>query len=93
MGIRAALGASRTDLIRLVIRGGSVPVLVGIAAGLGGSIALARFIQTMLFETNPIDALTLASVSALFLAVALAACFIPAWRAAMVDPISALRQE
>jgi putative ABC transport system permease protein len=93
MGIRAALGASRTDLIRLVLRGGSIPVLVGIAAGLGCSIALARFIRTMLFETSPIDALTLAGVSALFLVVALAACLIPAWRAAKVDPLAALRQE
>ncbi|HEV8262557.1 MAG TPA: FtsX-like permease family protein, partial [Burkholderiales bacterium] len=93
MGIRAAMGASRADLIRLVIGGGLIPVLFGIAAGLGGAMGLARFIQSMLFATNPLDAPTLIGVSALFLVVAIAACFVPAWRAASVDPMSALRQE
>ena len=93
MGIRAAMGASRADLIRLVIGGGSIPVLAGIAVGLGGSMALARFIEAMLYATSPIDAPTLVGVSALFLAVALAACFLPAWRASRVDPMTALRQE
>jgi predicted permease len=93
MGIRAALGATRGDLIRLVIGGGTIPALVGIVAGLGGSMALARFIEAMLYATNPIDAPTLAGVSALLLVVALAACFVPAWRAAKVDPMTTLRQE
>ena len=93
MGIRAAMGASRADLIRLVLGGGTIPVLVGIVAGLGGSMALARFIEAMLYATKPIDAPTLVAVSALLLAVALAACFVPAWRAAKVDPMTTLRQE
>jgi putative ABC transport system permease protein len=93
MGIRAAMGASRADLIRLVIGGGIIPVLIGIVAGLGGSIALARFIESILYATNPIDAPTLVGVGALLLAVALAACFVPAWRAAKVDPMMTLRQE
>jgi putative ABC transport system permease protein len=93
LGIRAALGASRADLIRMVIGGGAMPVVAGIVVGLGGAIWLARFIQAMLFETSPIDVWNLLAVSALFLAVALAACFVPAWRAAKIDPMSALRQE
>jgi len=93
MGIRAAMGASRRDLIWLVIRGGSVPVLAGIAIGLGGAIGLGRFIQSMLFAINPLDAPTLVGVSLLFLSVALAACLVPAWRAASGDPMSALRQD
>jgi putative ABC transport system permease protein len=93
MGIRTAMGASRADLIRLVIRGGSLPVMVGIVAGLGGSLGLTRFMEAMLFATNPIDAPTLVGVSGLFLAVALAACYVPAWRAARVDPLIALRQD
>jgi putative ABC transport system permease protein len=93
MGIRAAMGASRADLIRLVIGGGIIPVLIGIVAGLGGSMALARFIESILYATNPIDAPTLVGVGALLLAVALAACFVPAWRAAKVDPMMTLRQE
>jgi putative ABC transport system permease protein len=93
MGIRAAMGASRADLLRLVIGGGSIPVLVGIAVGLAGAVWLSRFIGSLLFATEPIDVPTLIGVSVLFLTVALAACLVPAWRAASVDPMSALRQE
>jgi putative ABC transport system permease protein len=56
-------------------------------------MALTRFLQSMLFETSPIDAPSLIAVSALFLTVALAACFVPAWRAARIDPMNALRQD
>jgi putative ABC transport system permease protein len=93
MGIRAAMGASRGDLIRLVIGGGTTPVLAGIVVGLAGAVGLSRFIESMLFATRPVDVATLAGVSVLFLTVALAACLVPAWRAASVDPMSALRQE
>jgi putative ABC transport system permease protein len=93
IGIRAALGASRADLLRMVIGNGSMPVIAGIVLGLAGAMGLARFLQSMLFETSPIDAPSLIAVSALFLAVALAACFVPAWRAARIDPMNALRQE
>jgi putative ABC transport system permease protein len=93
MGVRAAMGASRGDLIRMVIASGSTPVLAGIAIGLGGAIGLARFIESMLFAIRPLDLPTLVAVSVLFVVVALAACLVPAWRAASVDPMSALRQE
>jgi putative ABC transport system permease protein len=93
LGIRAALGASPGDLMRMVAGGGAIPVFAGIIIGLGGAIGLARFIQSMLFATNPLDVPNLLAVSALFLAVAMAACLVPAWRAAKSDPMSALRQE
>jgi putative ABC transport system permease protein len=93
LGIRAALGATRADLMRMVVMGGAMPVVSGIAIGLGGAAALARFIRSMLFETSPLEVPTLLEVSALFLAVALVACLVPAWRAARIDPMSALRQE
>jgi len=93
LGIRAALGASRADLIRMVVSGGATPVLAGIAVGLAGAFGLARFIQSMLFATSPMDLPNLLGVSALFLAVAFTACFVPAWRASRIDPMSALRQE
>jgi putative ABC transport system permease protein len=93
MGIRVALGATRFAIIRLVVAGGTFPLFIGILVGLLGALVLARFIQSMLFATNPIDPLTLAGVSVLFAAVALMACLVPAWRAARVDPMAALRQE
>jgi putative ABC transport system permease protein len=93
LGIRAALGASRGALVRMVVGGGSIPVLVGIVLGLGGATWLTRFIRSMLFATGPLDAANLLAVAALLLAVALAACLVPAWRAARVDPMSVLRQE
>jgi putative ABC transport system permease protein len=93
LGVRAALGASRADLVRLVVGSGSIPVLAGIVLGLGGAVGLTRFIRSMLFATSPLDAMNLLAVAALLLAVALAACLAPAWRAARADPMSALRQQ
>ena len=93
LGIRAALGASQWDLVRMVVRGGTMPVVVGIVLGLGGAMWLSRFIQAMLFQVSPIDAPSLIAVAALFLTVALVACFVPAWRASRIDPMAALRQE
>jgi putative ABC transport system permease protein len=93
LGIRAALGASRGDLIRMVLGGGAIPVAAGIVVGLAGALWLARFIQSMLFDISTLDAWNLLAVGALFLSVAFVACFVPAWRASRIDPMSALRQE
>jgi predicted permease len=93
LGIRAALGASQWDLIRMVLRTGTLPVAAGIVIGLGGAIWLSRFLQSMLFQVSAIDPVSLAGVGVLFIAVALLACFVPAWRASRIDPMSALRQE
>jgi putative ABC transport system permease protein len=93
LGIRAALGASRGDLMRMVVSGGAVPAVAGIAIGFAGAAGLTRFIRSLLFATSPFDAGTLIAVAALLLTVALAACLAPAWRASRIDPIAALRQE
>jgi putative ABC transport system permease protein len=93
LGIRAALGASRWDLVRMVIGSGATPVVAGIVIGLGGAIALGRVLESILFQTRTVDAPTLIAVGVLFLTVALLACFVPAWRAARIDPMSALRQD
>jgi putative ABC transport system permease protein len=93
LGIRAALGASRADLLRMVVGGGVMPVLIGIAIGLAGAVGLANFIQALLFDTSPLDAINLITVSGVFLSVALLACVVPAWRASRIDPATALRQE
>ena len=63
LGIRAALGASQWDLVRMVIRGGTLPVIAGIVLGLGGAMWLSRFMQAMLFQVSPIDAPSLAAVA------------------------------
>jgi len=93
IGIRIALGATAGQVLRLILRQGIVLALGGvglglIAAGLSGG-ALAGF----LYGLSPADPLTLGSVSILFLAVAVAASFVPAWRAAHIDPLDALRYE
>jgi len=93
MGIRVALGASRAAVVRLVVGGGALPVFAGILVGLGGALGLTRYMRSLLFATDPIDAPTLAGVAVLFASVALAACVVPAWRAARVDPMSSLRDE
>jgi predicted permease len=93
MGIRAAMGATRGDLIRLVASGGAKPVFAGLAVGLAAAVGLGRFIETMLFDTRPADPLTLEAVGAVFLTVAMAACLIPALRAARAHPMAALRQD
>lgn len=92
-GIRAALGASRSDIARMVVSGGATPVVVGLVFGFAGALGLGKFIQSMLFQTSPVETATLLAVSAIFLAVALAACLVPALRAARMDPMLALRQE
>jgi len=93
IGIRLALGARPGDALLLVVRQGLLLALAGVAAGLAGSLAVARFLSALLFGVTPTDPLTYAAVSALLLGVALAACCVPARRAARVEPIVALRYE
>jgi predicted permease len=91
VGIRRALGAQYVDILRLVLGQGLGLTLAGIALGIGGAVALTRFLASLLFQTSPTSPATLSVVAILFLAVALAAAFIPARRAARIDPMSALR--
>jgi hypothetical protein len=92
-GVRVALGASAASILRLVIREGCLLTGLGAALGLAGAIAAARALQELLYGVTPLDGLTLASVVALVGAVALIAVGWPAWRAARVDPTTALRAE
>ncbi|MGB9242203.1 MAG: ABC transporter permease [Candidatus Acidiferrales bacterium] len=93
IGIRMTLGASKRDVLRLVLGHGLRLTLIGVALGLAASFALTRFLTSLLLGVTSTDALTFSSVALLLCAVALFACFIPARRAMRVDPMVALRYE
>lgn len=93
IGIRMALGATREDVIRLVLRYGAGLALVGTALGFIASLAATRILASMLFEVSPNDPQTFVAVALLLMAVVLGASYIPARRAARIDPMEALRYE
>ena len=93
IGIRAALGATRGRLMRLVLRQGLGFTLAGLALGLMAAAATSRLLSTLLFGVTPFDSVAFAVAPAVLIVVALAACLVPAWRAAATDPAMALRAE
>ena len=93
IGVRMALGAQATTVVRLVVGEGVRVVVVGVAIGVALALAAGRFVESMLYRTSAYDPLVLGSVSVVLLVVAAGACLIPAWRALRVDPATALRAD
>ena len=93
IGVRSALGASRGDILALVLRQGMTLTAMGVAIGLGGAAAASGALVTLLFGVSRLDAVTYAGVVALLGGVSAVACWVPAWRAARVDPAITLRAE
>jgi putative ABC transport system permease protein len=93
MGVRAALGASSWDQLKLVLGGGMLMTGIGLGIGIAGALALTRLMASLLFNVTPHDPWTLVAVGVVLATVAAAACYVPARRAMRVDPIIALRYE
>jgi ABC-type antimicrobial peptide transport system permease subunit len=93
MGLRIALGARPIDVQRLVVRESMMPVVVGLAVGVGAAVVLSRLVESLLFDVQPRDMGTYVGVCALLASAAVVAAILPARRSARVSPLVALRSE
>jgi putative ABC transport system permease protein len=92
-GIRSTLGASKLDILRLVLGEGLLLTLIGLLLGIGGSFAATRQLESQLFGVTRMDPATIAAVAVVLVGVALVACYVPGRRAAGLDPVKALRDQ
>jgi putative ABC transport system permease protein len=93
MGLRMALGADRTNVLKLAMKRGLAPLSVGLLIGLAGAFALTRVLRSFLYGVTPTDPMTFVAGCFLFLVVGLIACYVPARKASRIDPMAALRYE
>ena len=93
IGLRIAVGAQRSQILRLVLFEGMRPALIGLIFGVAASALATQLLRSMLYGTQPLDPAAFAGAAAMLVAVAVLACLIPAWRASRIDPIQALRTE
>ena len=91
IGVRMALGAAQSDIVRLVLGRGLVLVIAGLGLGLAVALSVSRVMSNLLFNVSPSDPVTFIGVPLLLGAMALAASYVPAWRATRIDPASALK--
>ncbi len=91
LGVRSALGATRMEIVRLVLSQGMRPAVLGMGAGLVAAVTLTRFMAALLYGVRPADPVTLVAATLLLGGIALLACYVPARRATRVDPVIALR--
>ena len=93
IGVRLALGATRREVLGLVVRQGMTLTLAGLGLGVAAALGATRLMRGLLYQTEPLDLVTFASVPGILAVVALLACYLPARRAARVEPMAALRAE
>ena len=93
LGVRMALGQSRSSMIQMVVRQGLTLAVAGTLVGIAGALGLSRLLSSLLYQTSPTDLLTYSAVALVFLSAALISCFMPAHRITTIDPSQALRQE
>jgi putative ABC transport system permease protein len=93
VGVRIALGASASNIMRLVVSEGVRVVAIGVAIGVAVALALGSLVASMLYKTSPRDPFVIVASTMTLLVVAVVACCIPAWRASRVDPLTAMRAE
>jgi putative ABC transport system permease protein len=93
IGIRMALGASHAEILKMIVTDGMKPILLGIAIGIAGALALSRVIASLIFGIRPSDPFTFAGVACLLIAVGILANLLPAYRATRIEPVRTLREE
>jgi ABC-type antimicrobial peptide transport system permease subunit len=93
IGIRIALGATNSDVLKMVVSDGMKPILVGVAVGLVAALALSRLVASLVFGVRPTDPLTFGCVVVILTAVGMLANILPAYRATRVEPVRTLREE
>jgi ABC-type antimicrobial peptide transport system permease subunit len=93
IGIRMALGASHSDVLKMVLADGLKPILLGVAIGYAVALGLGRVVSSLIFGVRPTDPLTFATVASLLVAVGVLATIVPAYRATRVEPVRTLRDE
>ncbi len=93
IGVRMALGAQTMDVLRMVVKQGMMPVVIGLGVGLAATFAVGRLLTAQLYQISPTNPVLLGATAAVLAIVALFACLIPARRASLVNPLQALRAE